>query len=162
MFIIIAIVAVIVFAIVLAIAFEIATHIWFPAMTKVAFTIIFSILTILTATIVFWIFSDISFMPKLIGLIIGVAPPIIYMAIQVDKCPHCGAWSSYEDVERFNERSGRYMDMVEDKKEVYDNDNNHIGTIKGGYKQEEKFYMAYDVLCKCNQCGAERIEHRDF
>ena len=157
MFIIIAIVAVIVFA--LAFAF-LADRSWFPVMTKVAFTIVFSILTILTATIVFWIFSDISFMPKLIGLIIGVAPPIIYMAIQVDKCPHCGAWSSYEDVERFNEKSGIGMAIVEDKKEVYDNNNNHIGTIKGGFKEEKKYWWSYDVLCKCNQCGAERIEHR--
>ena len=158
MFIIIAIVSAIAFFLIMLALGEI----WTPVMTKVNFTIYNSIVAIPTMIIIFWIFGECSFGATLIGFIIGSGAVIFWGVSNVEKCSHCGAWSSYVDIERFNSESWISVDEVEDERQIYDKDNNQIGSIKGGYRYEERCHGQYDMLCRCSQCGAEHIEHRSY
>lgn len=120
----------------------------------------FIVSCVISLIITFCIDWDASFFVTLLGVISGLIVCALIAFNSVDICPNCGAWNEYELVEKRNKTSYKGEELVRKSKNIYNKDQEFVGTIEEGYEFQNRIYFEYDAVYRCRKCGNEIIVHK--
>ena len=123
---------------------------------------VFLVSCVISLIINFCIDWDTSFFTILLGALCGLVVCYLYVIGNVDVCPECGAWNAYKLVDKRNIKQEKGVKSFHNKRAIYDDTGRDIiANIDEGYEQRECLITYYEVVYKCQKCGAERIINKE-